>query len=313
MVWDAVKHLWATILASADKTVWTIEQNAPGFLKIAVVVLIGFLLAWVIILQRKAHVFDTERRAQQVRAQAAERNGLKLAPLGDNSLPDPKYAKDGHFWRNFFLLAALVGVLSVLAHQYVIKKHAGGAYDYGPVYAGPSHPPPQAVPTVWLEPQRPIQPASQRVFETRPTESRTARAPAAPVAPVAACGGAPIQIGDTEFMIRSEAMAAPQGAGPEFHWTVFNAGVAQEARRYYETRDWPLMVETFGARSPAAAYSANNLAVALFFTGECGRAESMFRAAQEVAGSLNMPLADRIRIEQNYAHFRALRTTQGGG
>lgn len=319
MVWEAVKNLGRELQRSAEDTFNSIEGAAPGLSKLAVLVLIVFLLAWVIILQRKAHVFDMERRAQQVRAQAAERNGLKLAPLGDNSLPDPRYGKDGHFWRNFFLLAGAVVLLGVLAHRYYAKPK-GYYYDPGPIYAGPPvpyappiqyAPPPQQ--TLWIEPPRRIEPASQRVVETRPAATVPM---AAPVAAILAresspsCDGKPIATGSARFFVRS-GTAAPEGASPEVFWAGFDSTRVSEAREYYERQDRPEMIRLFGPRSEAAAYSANNLAVALFYAGDCAKAEVMFKEAREIALQRKMALADRIRIDQNYAHFRAMKARGG--
>ncbi|MDD2869095.1 hypothetical protein [Neomegalonema sp.] len=324
-VWQKLTELWGAIQDQAARFYAELEGDSPAWLKLAVLGLVLFLLFWVVVLSQRARTLDMERRAQQVRAQAAERNGLKLAPLGDNSLPDPRHGSDRPLWRNFFLLVGLVVLTGVLAHRQ-LRGEAGVAYSGpGPVYAGPVYPQPwtpQVEQTLWLEPRQPepraIQPASHRVIETRPPEQAATLSPEVreifggeTVAPT--CGGKPVSLGSARFFIRSEAVAGASGAAPEMFWAEFDRKRAAEARRYYETTDRPAMIGQFGAKSRAAAYSANNLAVALFHTGDCVKAESLFREARELAQTLGMPFADRMRIDQNYAHFRAIRAVAGGG
>ncbi len=187
-----------------------------------------------------------------------------------------------------------------------------------PVLGAPS--PPPAAQTLWMEQPwekpRPIQPASHRVIETSPPEQAATLPPKvrkvfAGEAAAPSCGGKPLPVGAARFFIRSEAVAGAAGAAPEMFWAEFDNSRAAEARSYYETTDRPTMIDQFGARSRAAAYSANNLAVALFHTGDCVKAENLFREAHELAQILNMPFADRMRINQNYAHFRALKAKGG--
>ncbi len=336
-IWLKLKELWGAIQDQAMRFYWGLEGHSPAWLKLAVIALILFLIVWVTILYHRARYLDLERRAQQVRAQAAERNGLKLAPLGDNSMPDPRHGKDGNLWRNLALLIGLVVILGALTHRQFGGKpkgyvygptqiHAGPVYDPGPLYA-PYAPP--STQTLWIEPPRReaprvVQPASHRIIETSPLNQATAP-PTATMPPAVAailagggeaspsCGGRTISAGSTRFFIRSEASPASASGGAERFWSGFDTRRAAEALNYYENVDRPAMIAQFGARSQAAAYNGNNLAVALFYAGDCARAEGMFKEARGLAAALNMPRADQIRIDQNYAHFRALRALQGGG
>lgn len=331
MIWETLKRFLSDVWDIVDSIIGQFQRSSPFGFKLAVIALIVFLLVWVIALRSRARESDLERRAQQMRAQAAERNGLKLAPLGDNSMPDPRHGKD-NLWRNFALLVGLVLILGFTLHRYGGKGGYAGPRYGGPVYAGPAYEPPgyansypaPAYPTYPIQREtiylpeptppphsRPIQPTSQRTLETRASPAAVSVGAAAMGAAPLNCVGEKVRTGSAEFFVRTQSAAIPAGAGPEAYWGGFNRATAAEARRFYETQDRPAMIAQYGARSPAVAYNANNLAVAMLHIGDCGGAEAWFKEARALAKDLNLPFVDQMKIDQNYAHFRALRGARG--